>query len=173
MALSMYQASIPVFQHTLTALAAILDKVQAHAAAKKIDPSVLLGTRLAPDMFPLSRQVQIACDFAKGAGARLAGIAVPSYEDSEKSIPELKARIAKTQAFLATLTPAQIDGSETRGFKMKVGPQEMDFVGQPYLLSFALPNFYFHATIVYAILRANGVDVGKFDFLGMARPAWA
>lgn len=170
MTLSMYQASVPVFQHTLTALSAILDKADAHATAKKIDPAVLLGTRLTPDMWPLMRQVQVACDFAKGAGARLAGIDVPSYSDTESSFADLKARIAKTQAFLATLKPAQIDGSEGRAFKMKVGPTEMDFVGQPYLLSFALPNFYFHATTAYAILRASGVDVGKFDFLGVKRP---
>ena len=170
MTLSMYQASIPAFQPMLTALAAVLDKAEAHATAKKIDPAVLLGTRLAPDMFPLSRQIQIACDFAKGTGARLAGIENPSWADTEKTFAELRERIAKTLAFLASITPAQIDGSEGRDITMKVGPQEMHFKGQPYLINFALPNFYFHATSAYAILRANGVDLGKSDFLGMKRP---
>jgi uncharacterized protein len=170
MSLSMYEASIPQFQHMLTALSGVLDKAEAHATARKIDPAVLLATRLAPDMFPLSRQVQIACDFAKGTAARLAGIDNPNFADTEKSFPELRERIAKTAAFLATVTPTQIDGSETRDVTMKVGPQEMHFKGQPYLIGFALPNFYFHATSAYAILRANGVDLGKSDFLGMKRP---
>jgi uncharacterized protein len=170
MTLSMYQASIPAFHQMLTALSGVLDKAEAHATAKKIDPAVLLATRLSPDMFPLSRQVQITCDFAKGAAARLAGIDNPSFADTEKTIPELKERIAKTLAFLATVQPAHIDGSEGRDITMKVGPQEMHFKGQPYLIGFALPNFYFHATTAYAILRANGVDVGKSDFLGMKRP---
>jgi uncharacterized protein len=170
MALSMYQASIPAFQQMLTALSGVLDKAAAYAEAKKVDPAVLLSTRLCPDMFALARQVQIACDFAKGTGARLAGVDNPNFADTEKTIPELKERIAKTLAFLATLTPAQIDGSETRDIKIKVGPQEMEFKGQPYLINFALPNFYFHTTTAYAILRSCGVELGKGDFIGMKRP---
>jgi uncharacterized protein len=170
MALSMYSASIPAFQQILGALSGVLDKTEAHCLAKKIDPAVMLATRLTPDMFPLSRQVQIACDFAKGTAARLGGVDNPSYADTEKSVVELKERIAKTLAFLQAFTPAQIDGSETRDISLKVGPQEMHFKGQPYLVNFAMPNFYFHATCAYAILRANGVDLGKGDFIGMKRP---
>jgi len=170
MTITMYQASVPVFTHMLTSLSGVLDKAEAHAAAKKLDPAILPATRLCPDMFPLSRQVQIACDFAKGTAARLAGVEIPSYPDTEKTIPELKERIAKTVAFLATITPAQVDGSEGRDISLKVGPQEMHFKGLPYLISFSLPNFYFHATAAYAILRANGVDLGKMDFLGVKRP---
>ena len=171
MTISMYQASVPVFTHMLTALAAVLDKADAHGAAKKIDPTVLPGTRLCPDMFPLSRQVQIACDFAKGTAARLAGVEVPSYGDTEKTFPELKERIAKTIAFLATFKPAQIDGSEEREISLKVGPREMHFKGLDYLVGFSLPNFYFHVTTAYAIARASGVELGKMDYLGMPRPA--
>ena len=171
MTISMYQASIPVFTHMLTALSAVLDKAEAHCTAKKIDPTVLPGTRLCPDMFPLSRQVQIACDFAKGTAARLAGVDMPGYADTEKTFPELKERIAKTVAFLSTLQPAQIDGSEDRAISMKVGSQDMHFKGLPYLTGFSLPNFYFHVTMAYAIARENGVELGKMDFLGMARPA--
>jgi uncharacterized protein len=171
MALSMYDASIPAFQQMLTALSTILDKADAHAVAKKLDPAILPGTRLCPDMFPLARQVQIACDFAKGTAARLAGVDNPSFADTEKTFPELKERIAKTLAFLGALTPGQIDGSESRDISLKVGPQEMHFKGQPYLVTFALPNFYFHVVSAYAILRANGVDLGKMDYMGMKRPA--
>ena len=170
MTLSMYEASIPAFNQMLSALSGVLDKADAFATAKKLDPSVLPATRLCPDMFPLSRQVQIACDFAKGTAARLAGVENPSYSDAEKTIPELKERIAKTLAFLATIKPAQIDGSEGKDITLKVGPQEMHFKGQPYLINFALPNFYFHTTSAYAILRANGVDLGKMDYMGMKRP---
>ena len=170
MTLSMYQASIPAFQQMLTALAGVLDKADAFATTKKVDPAVLLDTRLCPDMFPLARQVQIACDFAKGTGARLAGVENPSFADTEKTIPELKERIAKTLSFLGTLTPAQIDGTEDRDISLKVGPQEMHFKGQPYLINFALPNFYFHTTMAYSILRASGVDLGKMDYMGMKRP---
>lgn len=166
----MYQASIPAFNQMLGALSGVLDKADAHAAAKKIDPAVLPGTRLCPDMFTLARQVQIACDFAKGTAARLAGVDNPSFADTEKTVPELKDRIAKTLAFLGTIKPAQIDGSEERDISLKVGPQDMHFKGQPYLVNFALPNFYFHVTSAYAILRANGVDLGKMDYLGMKRP---
>ena len=171
MTISMYQASVPVFTQTLTALSAVLAKADAHAANKKIAPGVLPGTRLCPDMFPLARQVQIACDFAKGTCARLAGVEVPSYADTETTFAELRERIAKTIAFIATIPAAQIDGSEDRDISLKVGPQDMHFKGLPYLVSFSLPNFYFHATTAYAILRANGVELGKMDFLGMSRPS--
>lgn len=170
MTLSMYQASVPAFSQMLAALSGVLDKAEAHATAKKIDPTVLPATRLCPDMFPLARQVQIACDFAKGTAARLAGVDNPSFADTEKTFPELRERIAKTLAFIATLTPSQIDGSEDRDITLKVGPQEMHFKGQPYLVNFALPNFYFHLTSAYAILRANGVELGKMDYMGMKRP---
>ena len=168
MALSMYQASVPVFQRTLTALDAILDKAAAYAEARKIEPAALLGARLYPDMFPLTRQVQFSSDHAKGCPARLAGIAVPSFEDTEKTFPELKARIAKTLDFIGGLKPEQIDGSEGRDISLKAGPRELSFKGQDYLLFFALPNFYFHVTTAFAILRHNGVPIGKLDFLGAA-----
>ena len=166
MTITMFDASTPVFKRTLTALSAILDKADAYCTARKIDPSVLLATRLFPDMFPLSRQVQIACDFAKGAGARLAGIEVPSYADDEKTFTDLKARINKTIAFLDSIKAEQIVGSEGRQIKMKAGPRELEFKGQDYLMGFVLPNFYFHATTAYDILRANGLEIGKPDFLG-------
>ena len=165
MALSMYQASVPAFQKHLHALDGILDKAASHAAAKKIDPPVLLASRLYPDMFDLLRQVQAVTDFAKAASARLANVVVPSYPDTEKSIPELKERIAKTLAFLDTIKPEQMQGSETREISLKVGPNDMTFTGQDYLLHFAMPNFYFHATTAYAILRHNGIEIGKRDFM--------
>jgi hypothetical protein len=166
MTLSMYQASAPAFQRTLDNFVAILDKLAEHAETHKIDPAVFLGARLFPDMFPFTRQVQIACDFAKGGAGRLAGVELPSFPDTETSIAELKERIAKTQSFLKTLTPAQIDGSEAREITVKVGPEMMTFDGQTYLVHFVLPNFYFHATTAYAILRHNGVALGKRDFMG-------
>lgn len=166
MTISMYQASVPVFQRLLTALDAILDKAVANAAERKIAPAVLVAARLAPDMYPLSRQVQIATDHAKGCPARLAGVAVPSFEDTEKTFPELKARIAKTLDFIGGLKAEQIDGSETRDITLKLGPRELHFKGQEYLLSVAQPNFYFHVTMAFAILRHNGVPIGKLDFLG-------
>ena len=166
MTISMYQASVPVFQRMLGALDKILDKAATYAEERKIDPAVLVGARLYPDMFPLSRQVQIATDHAKGAPARLAGLPVPSYEDTEKTFPELKARIAKTLAFIAAFGPEQIDGSEGRDISLKAGPRELSFKGQEYLLFFALPNFYFHTTTAFGILRHNGVPIGKLDFLG-------
>ena len=167
MTITMYQASVPVFQRTLKALDAILDKAAAYAAERKIDPTVLLTARLYPDMFALTRQVQIATDHAKGASARLAGVAVPSFSDTEATFPDLKARIAKTLEFIATVKPAQIDGSEGRDISLKAGPRELNFKGQDYLLFFALPNFYFHVTTAFAILRHNGVEIGKRDFLGV------
>lgn len=168
MTLSMYQASVPTFVHTLEAMSKILDKAEAFCTAKKIDPSVIVGARLAPDMFPLSRQIQIACDFAKGASARLAGVDVPTYEDNEKTIADLKARIAKTVDFVKGLKPVQIDGSEDRDINLKIAGNPHTFKGQPYLVTFAIPNYYFHLTTAYAILRHNGVELGKGDFLGMS-----
>ena len=166
MTLSMYQALVPVSVRMLQNLSAILQKAEAYAAAKKIQPEVLVNARLAPDMFPLSRQVQIATDIVKGGAARLAGVEVPSYADTETSLADLQARIAKTVDFLKTLTPAQIDGSEGRDINLKVGGRELAFKGQDYLLHFVIPNLYFHITTTYAILRHNGLDIGKQDYLG-------
>ena len=165
MTLSMYQASVPAFQKHLNALDGLLDKAAAYATAKKIAPDVLLSARLYPDMFELTRQVQAATDFAKAASTRLAGIAVPSFADTETTIPELKARIAKTQKLLEGITPEQMTGSEDKEFTIKVGPNDMTFKGIDYLLHFALPNFYFHCTTAYAILRHNGLEIGKRDFM--------
>jgi uncharacterized protein len=166
MAISMYQASVPALLRTLDNLKNILDKAAAHAEAKKIDPSVLLQTRLYPDMFPLTRQVQIAADFAKGISARLGGQEVPKYEDTEASFTELKARIDKTIAFVKSVPAASIDGSEDREITITMRGNPVSFKGQPYLVHFGMPNFYFHVTAAYAILRHCGVEVGKGDFLG-------
>ena len=166
MPISMYQASIPACLQILSSLSGVLDKAAAHAAARKIEPSVLLNARLYPDMFPLVRQVQLTADFAKGTAARLAGIEPPKYPDTETTIDELKARLAKTTEFLKGLKPAQIDGSEAREITLPIGGQSMTFKGQPYLVNFALPNFYFHATAAYAILRHCGVEIGKRDYIG-------
>lgn len=166
MSLSMYQASVPVFIRQLEILSTILKKAEANAEARKINPEVFLNARLAPDMYPLTRQVQIAGDMVKGCVARLAGKEVPSYEDTEKTFAELYARIEKTIAFARSFTAAQIDGSEERKVVLKVGGKETEFLGQPYLLYFVLPNVYFHMTTAYAILRHNGVDLGKKDFMG-------
>lgn len=168
MSLSMHQASVPVFVQMLSALNKVLDKAIAHAAARKIDQSVILGLRLYPDMLPFGRQVQIATDHAKNGSARLAGIEAPKFPDDEKNLEELKARVEKTIGFVKGLTPAQIDGSEEREITFPVGGKPMTFKGQPYLLSFAMPNFYFHTTAAYAILRHGGVEIGKRDFLGLS-----
>lgn len=167
MSISMYAASIPVFKQMLDSLSDVLNKAEAHAAEKKIDPNALLQARLFPDMFPLTRQVQIAADFAKSVSARLAGTDMPAYEDNEQSFADLRSRIAKTLAFLDTLAPAQIDGSEQREIVLRPGtPKEQKFAGQPYLLHYGLPQFFFHVTTAYAILRHNGVEVGKRDYMG-------
>ena len=166
MKVSMYQASAPRFVHMLSNLSAILDKAKAHAEAKKIDPAALTTSRLFPDMFALSRQIQVACDVAKGAVARLAGVEVPRHEDTEQTFDELKARIAKTIAFINSIKPEQIDGSDERDIAVKLGKQDYRFKGMQYLLNWAHPNFYFHATTVYNILRHNGVELGKKDFVG-------
>ena len=162
----MYQASAPRFVNMLKNLSALLDKAQAHAEAKKIEPAALTTARLFPDMFPLTRQVQIACDTAKGAVARLAGVEIPKHEDTEQSFVELKGRVERTIGFIESLKPAQIDGSEAKEIVMKMRSGEVKLEGLQYLMSFAYPNFYFHATTVYNILRHNGVEVGKRDFLG-------
>jgi hypothetical protein len=162
----MYQASVPGFIRGLENLAAILNKAEADAATRKIDPAVLVNARLAPDMYPLSRQVQIATDAVKGCAARLAGIDVPSYEDNETTFADLQARIAKTVTFIKSVSVAQIDGSEERKVTIKMRGREVDFSGQAYLLTFVIPNFYFHLTTAYNILRHNGLDLGKADYIG-------
>jgi len=166
MSISMYQASVPTFILSLKALSGVLDKGAKHAEAKGIDPAVLLGSRLYPDMFPLTRQVQIASDNAKGPSARLAGMEPPKFDDNEASFADLQARITKTIDFLQGLKPAQIDGSEDRQIVLQMRAGPLEFKGQAYLLHFAMPNFYFHCATAYAILRHNGVEVGKKDFLG-------
>lgn len=166
MTLSMYQASVPVFMRMLNNLAGILQRAENQAEEKKFDPAVLIGSRLYPDMFPLSRQIQIASDTAKGASARLAGVEPPRYEDNEASFAELQARIAKTIAYLQTLSADQIDGSEARDIVLVSHGRELHYLGLDYLLNTALPSFYFHVTTAYAILRHNGINVGKKDYLG-------
>jgi hypothetical protein len=166
MAISMYQVSVPVFVKALGNLSAILDKAVAFAEAKKIDFSVLLGYRLAPDMLNLTRQVQIASDHAKRGVARVAAIEAPVFEDNEATFAELKTRIDKTLAFVNSIRPAQIDGTETREITYKTGNATRTLPGQTYLLHNTLPNFFFHVTTAYAILRHCGVDLGKSDFLG-------
>jgi hypothetical protein len=166
MALGMYAASVPMLKTLLNALSNVLDKGAAFAEAKKIDQTVLTSDRLAPDMFALSRQVQVATDMAKGGVARLAGVEVPAYEDTETTFEQLKARIAKTVAFIDSFTPAQIDGSEDKTVVLKMRSGDVSFTGQRYLIGFVIPNVTFHCATAYNILRHNGVDVGKKDFLG-------
>ncbi len=162
----MYQASVPVFVRALNNLAAILEKAAAHAEAGKIDPVVLINYRLYPDMLALSRQVQIATDGAKGGVARLAGEEPPKYEDNEASIPDLIARLRKTVAYLESIKPEQIDGSEDKTVTWKTQTTTRTMQGMPYLLSHVTPNVYFHVTTAYAILRHCGIEIGKQDFLG-------
>jgi hypothetical protein len=166
MPITMYQASVPQFIKMLGNLKAILEKGAAHAASKKIDEAVLVNARLFPDMLPLTAQVQIATDFARGTAARLAGLEPPKIEDKEQTFAELTARVDTAIAYLRTVTAAQIDGSEMREVKRTVRGTPMTFTGLNYLIRFSLPNFYFHVTTAYAILRHNGVEVGKPDFLG-------
>ena len=163
---SMSQASLPVFEINLTALSAVLDKAVAHAAAKKVDPAVLLGWRLAPDMFALTRQVQVACDQAKNGAARLAGVEPPKFEDNETTVDQLKDRIAKTLTFVKGLDAKAIDASAEREITFPLGPSKGQMKGADYLNHFVLPNFYFHLTAAYAIVRHCGVELGKRDFLG-------
>jgi uncharacterized protein len=166
MTISMYQASVPVIIRSLTNLAAILEKAAAHAEAKKIDQSVLLGSRLFPDMLPLIKQIHIATDITRRGVARLAEVDPPAFEDNETTFAELIDRIHQNITYLNTLTPAQIDGSEEKTITLTVGKQTMTFQGLPYLTGFILPNLYFHTTTTYNILRHNGLELGKIDFLG-------
>ncbi|WP_017904473.1 DUF1993 domain-containing protein [Pseudomonas asplenii] len=167
MTISLYAASIPVFKQMLNALSDVLNKAEAHATAKGIDPGVFVQARLAPDMFPLVRQVQIAVDFAKGVSSRLAQIEVPSYPDTETTFAELQALISKTLAHLDSIDAAQIDGKEGIEIVTRPGtPKEKRFSGQSYLLTYGLPQFFFHVTTAYAILRHNGVEIGKRDYMG-------
>lgn len=166
MTISMYQASVPVYLQYLNSISAVLDKGAAFAEAKKIDPAVLLQTRLYPDMHPLVKQVQIFTDQATRGVSRLAGVEPPPFPDTEANFADLKARIAKAIAHVQSFTPEQIDGSEGRDIVMKTPRGDLTFKGLQYLLGFSLPNFFFHATTTYAILRHVGVEVGKMDFMG-------
>jgi hypothetical protein len=166
MAISMYDISIPAFKRGLTNLSTLLDKAAAHAAEKKFDSVVLVQLRLFPDMLALSSQVQIACDMAKGAAARLAGVEIPKHDDTEVTLDDLKARIAKTLAFLDTITPGALQGAETRPVVLKTASRTLNFTGLSYLTDFVLPNLYFHVSIAYALLRSSGIDIGKRDYLG-------
>jgi hypothetical protein len=169
MKLSMYSASVLTFKRMLGNLDAILDKAAAWTAERKLDPNAVLLARLAPDMFTLIKQVQVATDMVKGTAARLAGVEVPRYEDTENTFEQLRARIAKTLAFLDTLTPAQFEGAEDRAISLPIGGHTMEFKGHDYLLGFGTPNVYFHITMAYALLRHNGLAIGKRDFIGEPR----
>lgn len=166
MSLSMHAALVPGTTHTLEALSVVLGKAAAHCEARKIDPQAFLQARLFPDMFALTRQVQIACDMAKGGAARLAGVEIPKYDDTETSFAELQARIARTVDFMRSLPPEQFEGSETRDVVLTLPSRTVEFKGQSYLLNFVLPNVYFHASTAYNLLRQGGVEIGKRDFLG-------
>ena len=168
MTISMYSASVPVFKQMLHSLSHILAKTAQHAENKKIDPEVFLQARLAPDMFPLIRQVQIAADFAKGVCARLADVEVPAYDDQEKSVEDLQARITTTLAFIESLDQSKFTEAAARQIITRPGtPKEKRFTGLSYLLSYGLPQFFFHVTTTYAIARHNGVEIGKGDFMGL------
>jgi hypothetical protein len=162
----MYQASVPVFKRMLANVGAMLEKAERYAQQRKIDPVALLTARLAPDMYPLTKQVQVASDMAKGCAARLAGVDAPKFEDNEATFADLQARIAKTTAFLDTLKPAQIDGSEEKAIVLQFPSQTFNFTGLDYLQGFGTPNVYFHVSMIYAILRHNGLDIGKGDYIG-------
>jgi hypothetical protein len=166
--MSFYDATVPAFQQILGALSGILNKAEAHCKAKNIAPEVLLGARLYPDMLPFSKQIQLACDFAGKGCARLSQSEVPSTPDTEKSFDELKARLARTIDYLKTFKPAQFDGADTRDVTFPIGPNTMTLKGQQFANSFAFPNFYFHAATAHGILRHNGVEIGKRDFLGVS-----
>jgi hypothetical protein len=166
MSINLYEFCIPGLVRGLTNLSAILDKAAAYAAAKKFDPQVLAHARLFPDMHPWTRQVQIACDTAKGAAGRLADIEVPKHEDTEVTLEQLKQRIAKTLDFLNSVTPAQVNGSESRTIEIKFPSGGWKFSASAYITDFVMPNFYFHLSMVYALLRQSGVEIGKADFLG-------
>jgi len=166
MTISMYQASVPRFVNILGNLSNILDKAQAHIDTRKLDDATLTTYRLFPDMLPMARQVQIACDAAKGVVARLAGVEIPVHEDNEKTLAELKARIAKTIVFIQSVAPEQIDGTEDKDIVIKRGDKETHYKGMQFLLGHAIPNFYFHVTTTYNILRHNGIEIGKRDYIG-------
>jgi hypothetical protein len=166
MAVSLYDVSIPMLTRGLTNLSGLIDKAAAHAAAKKFDPDVFAQARLFPDMLPFVRQIQIACDTAKGAAARLAAVENPKHEDNEVTLAEVKARIAKTLAFLQTITPQQLQNAETRAVELKFPSGAWKATGLKYLTDFVLPNYYFHMSMAYALLRNNGVELGKSDYLG-------
>jgi uncharacterized protein len=166
MAISLFDVSIPTIVRTLTTLQSLLDKGAASAEARKFDPKALLDARLAPNMYALTKQVQVVCDIAKGSAARLAQVEVPKHEDNETNVQELKARVAKTLEFVRTIRRDQVDGGEARQITMKFPQGEMKFSGLAYLNDFALPNLYFHLSMVYALLRHNGVELTKGDFLG-------
>lgn len=166
MTISMYQASKPAFGQMLKTLSHILKKAEEHCEAKKIDPSVLVNARLYPDMAPLVRQIQIATDQVKGSFSRIAGKEIPSWPDEEKTFADLQARVKKAQDFLAGVDAKEIDGRENHDIKMKIGPNDMTFKAEAFLVNFSLPNFYFHVVTAYDILRHNGVEIGKRDFIG-------
>jgi len=167
MKISVQAVSVDLFTLSLTNLSALLEKGLAHSTARKFDPSVLVSARLAPDMFPLSRQVQIACDSAKNSCARLAGLEPPRFEDNEKTIEELRARIARTIEYIKGIPTSALEGSEDRDIRIPVGPDRfLDFKGLAFVQRWAIPNVFFHITTAYAILRHNGVEIGKRDFLG-------
>ena len=166
MSLTLHAATAPAFTRMLNNLLAWFDKAQAHAEARKFDANNYLGLRLAPDMLPLTRQVQIACDGAKGCMARLAGVEVPKWDDTEATLDELRARVRRTLDYVASFTPAQIDGSEAREIVVPTRTAELRFAPEDYVRHFVLPNFYFHATTTYALLRHAGVEIGKRDYLG-------
>jgi uncharacterized protein len=166
MTISMYSITVPYYAAMLSNLSHVLSKAEAWATERKIDPAVLLNDRLAPDMFTLKRQVQIATDHAKGAAARLGGVELPSFPDTEETFADLHARIAKVRDFVLSVPQSGFDGAETRDIVLKVGPQEMTFPGVQYLQGYSFPNFYFHMSAAYAILRHNGVPLGKGDFFG-------
>ena len=165
MPISMYHGSVPVFLQLLPATSTCLDKAQAFAESRKYDPTLLLSARLAPDMFPLTRQVQLACDFAKNSSARLMGVEAPRFEDNEKTFDELKARVARTLDYLGSASASAFEGAEGRDIKIPLRDQTLEMKGLPYLQNWALPNFFFHVVTAYAILRHNGVEIGKRDFL--------
>jgi hypothetical protein len=167
MKISVYTMSVETFVPNLQHLSTFLDKGAAHATAKKFEPSVLVNARLAPDMFPLSRQIQIACDAAKNGSARLVGQEAPRFEDKEATLDELRTRIARTIEYLKSIPAGAFDGAEERDIKIPVRERSIEMKGLPYLVTWALPNFYFHVVAAYAILRHNGVDIGKNDFLGL------
>jgi hypothetical protein len=166
MSVSLYDLSIPVFTLSLSNLSAILDKAASYSEAKKIDPKVMAQSRLIADMLPLSAQIQIACDTAKGAAARLAGVEAPKHEDNETTLAELKARVGKTLDFIKGIKPEQLQGAESREIVLQFPNATLKFNGKNYLANFVIPNLFFHVTMAYALLRKNGVDLGKRDFLG-------